>query len=117
MRVMVTGGRSFSDLGEVWGQLDALHALSGPISVIIHGGATGADSLANSWAVYNSVTVEQHNADWSKHGRAAGPIRNGEMIRLGKPDLVVAFPGGTGTANAVRQAKEAGITVIEVDRG
>jgi len=53
-------------------------------------------------------------AKWSKHGRAAGPIRNQEMIDECKPDLVVAFPGGRGTADMVRRAKAAGIRVIEV---
>lgn len=54
-------------------------------------------------------------ADWHTHGRAAGPIRNRRMIEEGKPDLVVAFPGGRGTANMVNQARAAGIEVREVE--
>ena len=53
----------------------------------------------------NGVVVEEFKADWDKFGRAAGPIRNAQMLREGKPDLVVAFPGGRGTANMVAQAK------------
>lgn len=85
-----------------------------PDTVIIHGAATGADSLANRWAVVNWVRSEEYPADWKKHGAAAGPIRNQRMIDEGKPDLVVAFPGGKGTADMVSRAKAAGVRVIEV---
>lgn len=86
------------------------------ITTIIHGGAQGADRLALSWANRNLITEEPYNADWRKHGKAAGPIRNQRMLDEGKPDLVVAFPGGRGTADMVRRAKAAGIEVIEVPR-
>lgn len=58
-------------------------------------------------------------ADWKKHGKAAGPIRNGIMLRDGKPDMVVAFPGGRGTANMVDQARLADLIVEHAarDRG
>ncbi|MEM9912925.1 MAG: hypothetical protein AAF922_19365 [Pseudomonadota bacterium] len=46
-------------------------------------------------------------------GRAAGPIRNKEMLDEGCPDLVVAFPGGRGTANMVKQAQAAGVEVLD----
>lgn len=48
-------------------------------------------------------------------GKAAGPIRNQHMIDTAKPDLVVSFPGGAGTADMVRRAKAAGVRVIEVE--
>ncbi len=51
-------------------------------------------------------------AEWSKYGRRAGPIRNKQMLDVGKPHLVVAFPGGAGTANMVKQAKAAGVPII-----
>ena len=54
-------------------------------------------------------------ADWDTHGRGAGPIRNKQMLEEGKPDLVIAFPGGKGTANMIGQAKEAGIPVREIE--
>jgi hypothetical protein len=55
-------------------------------------------------------------ADWAKHGRAASPIRNQQMLDEGRPNLVVAFPGGRGTADMVRRARSAGVEVIEVDK-
>jgi hypothetical protein len=55
------------------------------------------------------------SAEWEKFGKKAGFIRNEKMLALGKPDLVVAFPGGVGTAMMVRLARKQGIRVIEVD--
>lgn len=84
--------------------------------MIIHGGARGADSLAAYWAAHSGVPFETYQADWKQHGRGAGPIRNKRMLSEGKPDLVVAFPGGSGTAHMVRIAREAGVKVMEVDQ-
>jgi len=52
-------------------------------------------------------------ANWAELGRKAGPIRNQQMLDEGKPNLVVAFPGGRGTADIVRRARAAGIEVVE----
>lgn len=81
---------------------------------IIHGGANGADSLAHQYAHISGIPVTVYPADWKKHGRGAGPIRNAQMLTEGKPDLVVAFPGGTGTKDMVTRAKRAGVEVLEV---
>lgn len=83
--------------------------------VIIAGAAKGVDSVAIDWAVVNWCMYEEYWADWNKHGKAAGHIRNKQMIDEGKPDLVIAFPGGRGTANMVSQARAAGIPVEEVE--
>lgn len=82
---------------------------------IIHGGAKGADSWADDWAVINWCPCTAFKADWNTHGRKAGPIRNAQMLDEGKPDLVLAFPtGGRGTANMIALARIAGLPVIEV---
>lgn len=118
MRVLVCGGRDFSDRNAV-----AL-ALKGykpePIctgvsdAIIIVGGAPGADTLAEEWADCFGVRKRVFLANWKAHGKAAGPIRNQRMIDEGRPDLVIAFPGGRGTADMVRRAREAGIEVREI---
>lgn len=84
--------------------------------VLIHGGAKGVDHHADEWAVVNWVPVECFEADWKRYGNSAGPIRNQQMIDEGKPDLVIAFPGGRGTADMVRRAKAAGIKVEEIKK-
>lgn len=57
------------------------------------------------------VAYLNYPADWEKHGRAAGPIRNEKMLIVGTPDMVLAFPGGRGTADMIRKAEAAGLPV------
>ena len=52
-------------------------------------------------------------ADWKQYGRGAGPIRNREMLQYSEPDIVVAFPGGAGTADMIRAARTAGYPVVQ----
>jgi YspA, cpYpsA-related SLOG family len=113
MRVLVTGGRDFSDRTLLFEALDRLHAAHG-FTVLIHGDANGADRLSGEWATARGVSVEAHPADWKRHGRAAGPIRNQKMLEE-KPELVVAFPGGKGTADMVSKARQAGLEVVMVE--
>ena len=120
-RVLVCGGRNL-DAADVWDWLernlrDALQERFGhqawPVTVLMHGGANGADGGAGLWAGSENIKILAFEADWKRHGRAAGPIRNSTMLRDGKPDVVVAFPGGKGTANMKSQAEEFGVPVIE----
>ncbi|AWL03387.1 DUF2493 domain-containing protein [Massilia oculi] len=113
MKLLVCGGRDFKNVSRVRHVLHAIHAKRA-VTLLIEGGAAGADRLAREWAVENGIPVQTFQADWKAHGKAAGPIRNGRMINEGKPDGVCAFPGGRGTANMVEQALEAGIKVMEV---
>ena len=116
MRVLVCGGRNY-DGDDAWNQvmdvLCGVHETS-PISAIINGGALGADSLCRVWARMYGVKCVTVRADWETHGRAAGPIRNQRMLTEFMPDLVVAFPGGTGTADMISRAKAAGVPVKQV---
>lgn len=77
---------------------------------MIEGGANGADHFAKAWAEERGIPFRTFHANWRMYGRAAGAIRNAQMLAEGKPDLVVAFPGGPGTADMVRRA---GINVME----
>ena len=113
MRVLVCGGRDFADETAVINYLFRVDD-DRKITAIIHGGASGADELAGKTAQLLSVPCTIFRASWRKHGKAAGPIRNQKMIDEGKPDLVVAFPGGKGTADMVRRANAVGIDVQEV---
>ena len=114
MRVLVCGGRNYNDQARVERVLGEIHEAT-PITVIIEGGAEGADKLAFRWAAQgNRAGSETYEAKWHVEGRAAGPIRNARMLEEGQPDLVVAFPGGRGTADMVRKARGAGVRVIEV---
>lgn len=111
MRVLVCGGRYYDDRDTVYRTLDAIHAKT-PISCIIGGGAMGADLLGAVWSVSRHIAhFKRFDAEWALHGKKAGPIRNQKMLDEGKPDLVVAFPGGRGTADMVRRARAAGTKI------
>lgn len=118
MIVLVCGGRDFKDRDLLFGTLDRLmlddeHG----IERIIHGGASGADTLAGEWAMLHEVVCEVYPAKWKTHGRKAGPIRNQQMLDEAMPDVVVAMPGGFGTSDMVLRARRAEVyRIIEVER-
>ncbi len=116
MRVLVCGGREYSGKAELFGILDRLHAKT-PITCIIHGAASGADILGMSWAAYRSISYVSFPAAWKQHGLSAGMQRNQQMLDEGRPDLVLAFPGGTGTHDMISRARQQGFSVIEIIRG
>jgi hypothetical protein len=110
--VLVTGGRDYSEVTTVF---DCLTKLNDQFErlVIIHGDAAGADNFA--YTVCQEVGIEQVRvpAAWNKYRKAAGPIRNTLMLDLFPTlDLVLAFPGGSGTADMTAQATKRGIPVV-----
>lgn len=113
MRVLVCGGRDYADRDAVFAALDGYSA-EGLVDIVMQGGAAGADQWARQWCFQNHARCQTFLAEWHNHGPAAGPIRNTRMIAEGKPDLVLAFPGGRGTADLVRKAEAAGIPVRRV---
>lgn len=80
--------------------------------VIIHGNARGADTVADDYGRDKDIPILRYKADWTKYGKSAGVRRNETMLREANPTIVLAAPGGRGTADMVRRAKEAGIPVM-----
>ncbi len=113
MRVLVCGGRDY-DRMRVWDQLFMLDAERGPFDVVIHGCSGNTDWEAEHVARELGRKVCGFRAEWDRLGKKAGPARNERMLRDGKPDLVIAFPGGRGTADMVRRALSAGVEVLTV---
>lgn len=128
MKILVCGGRKFgANKEEYYHILNVLNDLAKkyskeykpeenwlPIDItIISGMAKGADSVAANWAIANWAQLEEYPADWDKYGMSAGYKRNMQMLVEGKPDLVVAFPGGKGTANMIKLAEKANIEVLK----
>lgn len=101
--MLVCGGRDYTNRERIYAELDRLHALR-PIGVLIHGCARGADAIAAKWAFEHGISVNPFPADWSTHGKKAGPMRNEKMLAEGKPDVVFAFPGGKGTSDMIGRA-------------
>jgi predicted Rossmann-fold nucleotide-binding protein len=114
-RVLVCGGRNYEDRAALYAALDRLH-FEHRFAVVIAGGARGADTLAAEWATERGIPTEIYVAEWGRLGRKAGPIRNQRMLDEGKPDLVVAFPGGTGTAGMTALARKASVPAISVSK-
>ena len=111
MRILVCGGREFDNWERIDTELGFYAATSG-IETIIQGGAKGADFLAKAWAKYKGIPVDEWPADWKAHGKAAGGIRNQKMLDEGRPNIVLAFPGGRGTADMTSRAQRAGVRVV-----
>lgn len=105
--VLVCGGRDYNDTHYFLAVMNRLHEKR-VVTTVIQGGARGADCMAVAWALFNEIPVIECKADWKKHGKKAGPIRNAEMLKH-DPDLVIAFPGGRGTSDMLKQAQKAGI--------
>ena len=90
MRLLVCGDRLHKQLFPLDIVLTAFLRQS-PKLHIITGECRGIDTFAAQWARDNNVPYNVFPADWKKFGRAAGPIRNKQMLTEGKPDLIVAF--------------------------
>lgn len=114
MRIVVCGGRDYSDRMKVFAVLSEYRRDNDRL-IIIQGGASGADAIARDWSYLQpSVRLITESADWKTHGKAAGFIRNQFMLDRYKPDLVLAFPGGRGTADMVGRARKAGVPVRQI---
>lgn len=116
LRVLVYGGRDFghtpTEREALVTALDYLHRECEMVC-LIEGEARGADQLAREWAVRRGVPVERFPADWEQYGKAAGAIRNKQMLVEGRPNYAVQFPGGKGTAHMRGLLHRAGVSVWE----
>ncbi len=111
---LICGGRNFLDRKMFDSALFDLVTRLGFPTHIVHGAARGADTLAAEWADRYAIRVTACPADWEKWGKAAGIYRNVDMLNDHKPSVVVAFPGGRGTAHMIETARKRDITVAEI---
>jgi hypothetical protein len=113
-RLLVCGGRDYGDWYRVHQTLWFVAVHYG-VTEIIHGAARGADTLAERWAKSAGVKSAPYpvsRSEWERFGNSAGHLRNTRMLVEGRPNMVLAFPGGRGTANMIQQATTAGIPVF-----
>ena len=113
IRLLVCGSRDFD-------QFDFMHSIlvtyfkHNSVEVLIHGGAKGADSMAGGIAKWFGIPTDVYPADWKKHGKAAGPVRNRYMLEMSRPTHAMAFFNKVktpGTTDMVKLLDEAGIPV------
>lgn len=105
IRIGVIGSRSFNDYELLKRVLDDY---LGKVWLVVSGGANGADKLGEKWANENNIKTCIHYPDWNKHGKAAGFIRNNDIIN--DSDLVIAFWDGLsrGTEHSINLCKKMG---------
>ena len=113
MRLLVCGGRDFNDPLLLTRTLDRW-AKCEIIDCVIEGNARGADRMAGFWARKNGIMNLKFTPDWKTHGKTAGVLRNQQMLTEGRPDVVLAFPGGRGTEDMIRRTEAAGIAVCRI---
>lgn len=124
-RILVTGWRDWPRAAawKVWEQLElAVKELAADASLIIvtegESPYGGVDDYAYEWAALNRPRTmpDRHPANWARHGKAAGPLRNAEMVALG-PDVCLAFPGpmSKGTVDCMKKAEKAQVLVRTVE--
>lgn len=109
--VLVAGGRHYWHRTLIERTLDDIHD-SQPITLLVHGAAPGADTVAARWAHRAGVPQQPYPAAWERLGRRAGPIRNQAMLDESKPDRAVFFAGGAGTEDMRRRCRGAQVPVI-----
>lgn len=113
MIVTVTGGRAYTNATKVFETLNYLHERE-VITLIVQGGATGADHLAVRWAREHGVPYCTFPANFDFHGAKGGPIRNRYMLKFLRPTLLVVFPGNEGTAGCREIASKMGVTILDI---
>ncbi len=116
--VVVTGGRTYSDTERVFQMLDRIHKVRS-IKILITGACPygGADLLAENWAKSREVNYVGVPAKFKSLGGPAGPLRNKWILDNLNPNIVLAFPGGKGTANMVREAVKRDIWTVDSAKG
>ncbi|MFB9991575.1 DUF2493 domain-containing protein [Deinococcus oregonensis] len=117
MRLIICGGRDFADHELFHTAITDWIVEHDWPTVVITGGATGADELGKQFAKTYKIKHVEYPADWKKHGGAAGPKRNGVMAAYAAAGMeggCLALPGGRGTADMCRQAEAAGLIVTKV---
>jgi YspA, cpYpsA-related SLOG family len=117
LRILVCGSRTWDDPKAIERELAARKSSAG---LVIDGAAPGADSMAHAIAVRLGIPTLRFPADWEKYGKSAGHKRNWQMLHEGKPDIMLAFarhlPTSRGTADMVKIARAAGISVFLFER-
>ena len=115
--IIIAGGRDFTDKTHAFKRLDDFNRWAKTqgydLTTIIHGDASGADRIGRDWGNHHKLNVLPFPAYWDIYGNSAGPIRNNLMLDQ-KPDFVITFSGGRGTAHMKRISKKAGVKVFSL---
>lgn len=127
MKVVIAGSRRCTSVHDhyqlvVWAVRDALQEFRRTldqdfeITEVGSGAAPGIDTLGEKWAAEQGLPVTRFPADWDKYGRAAGPIRNGEMAKWLDALIAIRYPNSKGTNNMIKRTQALGkpIHIFEI---
>lgn len=114
MRLIIAGGRHLDDVALIRRALARAQAIR-PITVLIHGGSGALGITAEDWAREMRLHVVRYPANWREFGKRAEAIRNAFMLEDSRPDMLLALPGGTDTADLVTNAFGARVPVIDAE--
>jgi len=112
MNVAIVGSRDYTNYDEFkWFVETTLQTWRLDDIQVVTGGAKGADSMAEKWAIENNLAIKIFKPDWLKYGKAAGPLRNQQIVE--NSTHVIAFPSksGKGTQDTIIRAKKLGIEI------
>jgi hypothetical protein len=117
MRILVCGDRNYKRMDIIERELKGFPS----DTIVIHGEASGADTLGAFVAKRLGMEIIPFPAKWHIYGRGAGPMRNGQMLDEGKPDLILAFhddiKDSKGTKDMINKGVDAGKKVVLIEKG
>lgn len=114
MKLIIAGGRDYVFTHLDYNRLTEIHQKYW-VKEVVSGGARGADKEGEGWADLKGIPVKRFPARWEQIGKAAGHHRNSQMACYA--DALAVFPGGKGTANMVKQAREQGLQIFDFREG
>lgn len=114
MRLIIAGGRHLDDVAMIRRALTRIHATC-PVTVLIHGGNGALGITAEDWARGMRLHVVRYPANWRELGKRAEAVRNAFMLEDSRPDMLLALPGGTDTADLVAHAIRARVPVYDAE--
>ena len=113
MKVVIAGSRHFKGYDLLKEKCDSILKNTSDVEVVCGMCPNGADKLAVQYAKERGYPIKEFPAEWSKHGRAAGPIRNKQMAEYA--DALIAFnSGGGGTVNMIKEASRCNLKIREI---
>ena len=120
MKLIVAGSRDITDEIVVrcaidFARLYLVRDSKPAITELVSGACEGVDRCAEAYAQYEGMPVTQFPADWDRHGKAAGPLRNAEMAKYADAALILRYPESKGSLSMAREARAAGIPMIEIE--
>ena len=113
MKTIIAGSRDMTPTLE---DVRTLNKFLASISEVVSGTARGADTFGENWAKAHKIPLKKFPAEWKKYGRAAGPIRNKQMVEYSDQLIAFIYPNSRGTANMINQAKKLGLKVHIIEK-